>query len=97
MSLLIRTDHYLDRCRERGILASAADVIYTHGELLGRNDGCAEYWLSPLAALRAQQVHQLDLWRHAEVAVEIADDSIAVTAFRLSEERARQRRSRSAS
>jgi hypothetical protein len=90
-SSLVRTNHYLRRCAERGIPADACDVLYRHGRSLpGRSPSEVIYWLDRLTALRAANVG-LDLWRYEHVAVVVFDDHRALTTYRGDEAYVRNR------
>lgn len=80
------TEHYFDRCWERGIPERALDVAVRFGERLpGKHPGEILLYVSPLVAWRHQ------LWDYECVAVVVADGA-AVTVYRMSEETARRRR-----
>lgn len=87
----VLTRHYRDRCKERGIPPSVADVAVRHGDQLpGLHPEQTVYRLSRLAIHRAAR-RGLALWSYENIAVVVGSGRIAVTAYHMTEEAARRR------
>ena len=77
-----RTNHYLQRCRERQIPFEAEVIVRRYGLAQRKDNGSKVYRIDRLSAWRYAQ-RGLDLWDFTDVAVVIAADGAVLTAYRL--------------